>query len=65
MWWPARSARLAVGILVLPLVIVAANATGSYALAGVVDGAWAGVAVSAPLRGRLVDRRGARRASLR
>jgi predicted MFS family arabinose efflux permease len=57
------SARLAVGIFALPLVLVAENATGSYALAGVVSGAWsAGVAVSAPLRGRLVDRRGARRA---
>jgi predicted MFS family arabinose efflux permease len=57
------SARLAVGVFALPLLLVAYDATGSYALAGVVTGAWsAGVAVGAPLRGRLVDRRGSRRA---
>jgi predicted MFS family arabinose efflux permease len=57
------SARLAVGTFSLPLLLVAHDATGSYALAGAVTGAWsAGVAVSAPLRGRLVDRRGSRRA---
>ena len=57
------SARLAVGVFTLPLVLVAEGATGSYALAGVVTGTWdLGVALSAPLRGRLVDRVGARRA---
>jgi predicted MFS family arabinose efflux permease len=57
------SARLAVGIFGLPLVLTVRDATGSYAAAGVVSGAWsAGVAVGAPLRGRLVDRRGSRRA---
>ena len=57
------SARLAVGVFTLPLVLVAEGATGSYALAGVVTGTWdLGVALSAPLRGRLVDRVGTRRA---
>jgi predicted MFS family arabinose efflux permease len=47
----------------LPLVLTVRDATGSYALAGVVSGAWSvGVAVGAPLRGRLVDQRGSRRA---
>jgi MFS family permease len=59
------SARLAVGTFALPLVLLVQNATGSYALAGVVSGAWsAGVALGAPLRGRFVDRRGSRRALL-
>ena len=57
------SARLAVGVFTLPLVLVAEGATGSYALAGLVTGTWdLGVALSAPLRGRLVDRVGTRRA---
>ena len=57
------SARFAVGMLALPLILTVRDATGSYAAAGLVSGAWSvGVAVSSPLRGRLVDRRGSRRA---
>jgi MFS family permease len=57
------SARLAVGMLGLPMILTVRDATGSYAAAGLVSGAWSvGVAVSSPLRGRLVDRRGSRRA---
>ena len=57
------SARLAVGMAGLPMILSVRDATGSYAAAGLVSGAWSvGVAVSSPLRGRLVDRRGARRA---
>jgi predicted MFS family arabinose efflux permease len=57
------SARLAVGMFGLPLVLTVRDATGSYAVAGLVSGAWsAGVAVGAPLRGRLVDRQGSRSA---
>jgi hypothetical protein len=47
----------------LPMILTVRDATGSYAAAGLVSGAWSvGVAVSSPLRGRLVDRRGSRRA---
>jgi predicted MFS family arabinose efflux permease len=57
------SARLAVGMFGLPMILTVRDATGSYAAAGLVSGAWSvGVAVSSPLRGRLVDRRGSRRA---
>jgi predicted MFS family arabinose efflux permease len=50
-------------MLALPLILTVRDATGSYAAAGVVSGAWSvGVAVGSPLRGRLVDRRGSRRA---
>lgn len=57
------TARLAVGMTPLPLVLTVRDATGSYALAGLVSGGWSlGVAVSAPFRGRLVDRLGSRRA---
>ena len=57
------SARFAVGMLALPLILTVRDATGSYAAAGLVSGAWSvGVAVGAPLRGRLIDRRGSRRA---
>jgi predicted MFS family arabinose efflux permease len=57
------SARFAVGMLALPLILTVRDATGSYAAAGLVSGAWSvGVAVGSPLRGRLVDRRGSRRA---
>jgi hypothetical protein len=42
------SARLAIGMLGLPLVLTVRDATGSYAVAGLVSGAWsAGVAVGA------------------
>jgi predicted MFS family arabinose efflux permease len=57
------SARLAVGMLTLPMILTVRDATGSYAAAGLVSGAWSvGVAVSSPVRGRLVDHRGSRRA---
>jgi predicted MFS family arabinose efflux permease len=50
-------------MLGLPMILTVREATGSYAAAGLVSGAWSlGVAVSSPLRGRLVDRRGSRRA---
>jgi predicted MFS family arabinose efflux permease len=56
-------ARLSTGLAGLPMLLVAVDATGSYAVAGVVDGAFgAGIAASAPWRGRLIDRRGSRRA---
>jgi hypothetical protein len=43
------TARLAVGMTPLPLVLTVRDATGSYALAGLVSGGWSlGVAVSAP-----------------
>jgi MFS family permease len=55
--------RLAVGMFDLALILLAQDATGSYAVAGAAVGAFgAGVAVSAPFRGRLVDRRGVRSA---
>jgi MFS family permease len=54
----ARTVTAAIG---LPIVFVAQDASGSFAVAGLALGAyWAGVAVAAPLRGRLVDRRGVR-----
>jgi MFS family permease len=57
------AARLAIGISFVPLILVAKDATDSYALAGIVTGGFsAGVAVGAPVRGRLVDRHGAARA---
>ena len=57
------SARLAVGMLGLPMILTVRDATGSYAAARLVSGAWSlSVAVSSPLRGRLVDRRGSRSA---
>jgi MFS family permease len=55
--------RLSVGILDLPLIVVAERVSGSYAVAGAAIGAHAaGVALSSPARGRLLDRHGARRA---
>ena len=54
----ARSCTAAIG---LPIVFVAKDASGSYAVAGIALGAyWAGVALAAPVRGRWVDRRGIR-----
>ena len=56
------SARLAIGAFTLPLLLTVQQATGSFATAGVAAGAWAiAVAVSSPVRGRLVDARGSRR----
>lgn len=55
--------RLATGMLALPLLLVAREAAGSFAGAGIAAGlSSAGVALSSPVRGRLVDRVGARRA---
>lgn len=55
--------RLPFGMLDLPLILVVQQASGSYAVAGVAVGAHAvGVALSAPPRGRLLDRYGSRRA---
>ncbi|HEX8123785.1 MAG TPA: MFS transporter [Solirubrobacteraceae bacterium] len=49
----------------LPLVLLVADRTGSYGSAGVVSGAYfVGTALSAPLRGRAVDRFGALRVIL-
>ena len=55
--------RLAIGMFDLSLILLAREATGSYAVAGAAVGAHAlAIAVSSPLRGRLVDRRGTRAA---
>jgi len=55
-------ARLTFGVFDLALVLLVERATGSFALAGLALGAHAvGIAVTAPARGRLLDRRGARR----
>ncbi|HEX8085492.1 MAG TPA: MFS transporter [Solirubrobacteraceae bacterium] len=49
----------------LPLVLLVADRTGSYGSAGVVSGAYfVGTALSAPIRGRAVDRFGALRVIL-
>jgi MFS family permease len=54
--------RLSFGVFDLALVVLAERATGSFAVAGLAVAAHAaGIAVSAPVRGRLLDRRGARR----
>lgn len=56
-------ARLHLGVLGLPLLLLAEDATGSYAGAGAASAAFgAGIALFAPTRGRLIDRWGARRA---
>lgn len=55
--------RLAHGLEVLPLVLLVERATDSYGAAGLAVAAFSvGIGASAPLRGRLVDRRGARAA---
>ncbi|HKG66733.1 MAG TPA: hypothetical protein VKB28_21880 [Solirubrobacteraceae bacterium] len=55
-------ARLSFGLFDLALVLLIQRATGSFAAAGLAIGLHAvGVAVTAPLRGRLLDRFGARR----
>ncbi len=56
-------ARLGVGTFVIPLILTVQQATGSFASAGVVSAAFSvGVTGAAPVRGRLVDTFGARRA---
>ena len=58
-------ARLPAGINSLAVVLFLQERTGSFAIAGLVVGALAiGSAVGAPLQGRLVDARGARRVLL-
>ena len=55
-------ARASIGINGLAIVLVVREATGSYAAAGGAAAALvAGIAISAPLIGRIVDRLGARR----
>ncbi len=50
------------GVYVLALVLLVADATGSFAAAGLASGAYGvGIAVTAPVRGRLLDRLGQRR----
>ncbi|MBZ4319925.1 MFS transporter [Streptomyces huiliensis] len=61
----ALLARLPSGMTALLLVSSVARATGSYAQAGTAAACYAvGVGVSGPVRGRAVDRRGARRVLL-
>ena len=58
--WTALLARAPTGINGLALVLFVRAQTGSYAVAGLVAGAYAaGAAGVAPLLGRVVDRRGA------
>lgn len=53
--------RMPVGMVGLAMLMMLREALGSYALAGLVCGIYfVTVAVSAPIQGRLVDRRGAR-----
>ena len=55
-------ARLSFGLFDLALVVLVERETGSFAVAGLAVGAHAaGIGVTAPLRGRLLDRYGARR----
>jgi MFS family permease len=55
-------ARLSFGLFDLALVVLVQRETGSFAVAGVAVGVHAaGIGVTAPLRGRLLDRAGARR----
>jgi hypothetical protein len=57
----SAAARLAIGAYALPLLLAVQEATGSFAAAGLAAGGFsAGVALAAPVRGRLVDRRGSR-----
>jgi MFS family permease len=63
--WTALLARAPTGINGLALVLFVRAQTGSYAIAGVVAGAYAaGAAGVAPLLGRVVDRRGTSRVLL-
>jgi MFS family permease len=54
-------ARLPIGMIALVLVIYVHGATGSFAAAGIVAGAYTiGLGITGPLLGRLIDRRGSR-----
>jgi MFS family permease len=58
-------ARLPYGLYALAAILYLAEARGSYAVAGLVDGAFAvGAAVGVPFQGRLIDRLGQRRVLL-
>jgi predicted MFS family arabinose efflux permease len=53
--------RLSIALLEVPLIVLGSRATGSYAGAGLAAAALSvGIAVSAPARGRVIDRYGAR-----
>jgi MFS family permease len=55
-------ARLPIAAIDLPLILLAVQTTGSYATAGLALGVRAAaVAVTAPIRGRIIDRHGSRR----
>jgi hypothetical protein len=52
--------RLSIAVLEVPLIVLAQGATGSYAGAGLAAAAWpVGIEVTAPTRGRVIDRYGA------
>ncbi|MCW3049216.1 MAG: major facilitator superfamily 1, partial [Solirubrobacterales bacterium] len=52
--------RLSIALLEVPLIVLAQGATGSYAGAGLAAAAWpVGIEVTAPTRGRVIDRYGA------
>jgi MFS family permease len=58
-------ARLPYGLFALAAILYLAEARGSYAVAGLVDGAFAvGAAVGTPWQSRLIDRHGQRRVLL-
>ena len=58
-------ARLPYGLYALAAILYLAEARGSYAVAGLVDGAFAiGAAVGTPWQSRLIDRLGQRRVLL-
>ena len=58
-------ARLPYGLYALAAILYLAEARDSYAVAGLVDGAFAiGAAVGAPWQSRLIDRLGQRRVLL-
>src|SRR5918993_3027988 len=55
-------ARLPFGLFAIAVVLYLAEARGSYAVAGLVDGAFGiGAAVGIPLQSRMIDRFGQRR----